>query len=62
MPRLRRAVDGGIVPVRLRKILNTICSDIPTPTCPPSYATCSATTACPGGTNCSGGCCFPIIQ
>jgi len=60
--RFFNAADPEQLNFSLRKILNTICSDIPTPTCPPSYATCSAGMACPAGTTCASGCCFPIIQ
>lgn len=47
----------------LRKILSTICSDIPVPVCPPSAPVCGAgESGCPAGTLCSSGCCFPIIR
>jgi hypothetical protein len=56
------AADPDQLNFALRKILSTICGDIPTPTCPPTAATCGAGAACPAGTNCASGCCFPIIQ
>jgi hypothetical protein len=56
------AADPDQLNFSLRKILNTICSDIPPPVCPPSNATCGGATSCPAGTACSAGCCFPVIQ
>jgi len=56
------AADPEQLNFSLRKILNTICGAIPTPTCPPSYATCGGGMACPAGTTCASGCCFPVIQ
>jgi len=50
----------------LRKILNTICSDIPPPSCPTGVSACGSggngAPTCPAETNCSGGCCFPVIR
>jgi hypothetical protein len=56
------AADADQLNFSLRKILSTICGDIPTPTCPPTAPTCSAGASCPAGTTCASGCCFPIIQ
>jgi hypothetical protein len=56
------AADPDQLNFSLRKILSSICGDIPTPTCPPSAAACGAGTTCPAGTSCASGCCFPIIQ
>jgi hypothetical protein len=56
------AADPDQLTFGLRKVLSSICGDIPTPTCPPTAPTCGAGTSCPTGTSCASGCCFPIIQ
>lgn len=56
------AADPEQLDFGVRKILSRICGDIPTPTCPATAPTCGGGTACPAGTSCASGCCFPIIQ
>jgi hypothetical protein len=56
------AADPEQLTFSLRKILSTICGEIPTPGCPAGVAACGAGNACPTGTNCASGCCFPLIQ
>jgi hypothetical protein len=56
------AADPDQLNFSLRKILSSICGDVPPPTCPPTAPTCGAGTTCPAGSSCASGCCFPIIQ
>jgi hypothetical protein len=56
------AADPGQLDFALRKILSSICGDVPTPGCPAGVVACGAGSVCPAGTNCNSGCCFPIIQ
>jgi len=56
------AADPDQLNFSLRKILSRICGEIPPPACPPTAPTCGGGTACPAGTSCASGCCFPIIQ
>jgi hypothetical protein len=60
--RFYNAADPDQLNFALRKILSTICSDIPTPGCPASATACSPSSTCPDGTSCSSGCCFPVIR
>jgi hypothetical protein len=56
------AADPDQLNFGLRKILSSICGDIPTPGCPAGVTACGAGTTCPASTSCASGCCFPIIQ